>query len=96
MDYFRFSCPDSSEFPTNKCSYNGKTYNIGDVLRDGTGPPCRASCRCENRTHTVATIQCAHIECPEDDEPVIVRRYNDLESCCASGGKWFSSSYYGS
>lgn len=54
------------------------------------GPPCTAHCRCESRTHAVATIQCANVECPEEDEVESVRRYNDLESCCASGVKSFT------
>lgn len=90
-----FECPDFSSYDKNKCHLSGKSFNVGDEIKDDMVPKCRAACRC-SKHGDAANIECANVECPE----LFGRRnwdclsiYENPKQCCRSeeicGSLWF-------
>lgn len=82
---FRFKCPDFRSFASNKCHVKGQLFDVGDDIPNDLIPMCRADCQCSSNMR----IECANIECPEDDynyddPPQTINRYNDLKECCSA------------
>lgn len=92
-NYYSFDCPDFTAYDTNKCHYMGKTFNVGDSIEDDIAPDCRADCGCR-KYKGIAYINCAEIECFEDDNLDLdvdvdvdlncILQYDDPRQCCST------------
>lgn len=81
----RFECPDLSAYDNTKCHLKGKSYDKGEDLLEGAGPPCSAACKCIGFGKETPQFNCANIECPDlfrAPDADCVQQYS-LDKCCS-------------
>ncbi|XP_053688424.1 uncharacterized protein LOC128737746 [Sabethes cyaneus] len=84
----RFECPSITQHDNSKCYFDGKTYELTELIPNAlVSPFCSAQCYCRNAA-PFAQFRCSHIDCTDflqrfnyDD---CIRTYKP-KSCCSTG-----------
>ncbi|XP_020289052.1 uncharacterized protein LOC109857291 isoform X2 [Pseudomyrmex gracilis] len=80
----RYNCDHLYERSKDKCYVNGKTYEIGEKLKDEDANPCDMGCFCNRGYNDIATFTCAVVDCFNGfglKEECYIR--HSLTECCA-------------
>ncbi|XP_011504782.1 PREDICTED: kielin/chordin-like protein [Ceratosolen solmsi marchali] len=78
----RYDCSHLSRRSKDKCYFNGKTYNIGQIIKDeDQSNPCNIGCTCKRSYAGIAGFTCAVAECmfPIREGCFLGK---SLDSCC--------------
>jgi len=78
----KYNCDHLKERSTTKCYINGKTYKIGEKLKDEDANPCDIGCTCTAGYDGIAVFNCAIVDCFTGPvTPGCYRKHSPLQCC---------------